>query len=448
MAAEYQIVTGVNKRQLSEFLIREGQFLLPMVKLIEQSELAIDQMIDVLGRASIEAVLELSAQETAGAKSPGKASGDVRWHGRQDGIVHLAERKVNVSKPRLRHKTAGEVNIPAYEALRTEGKLARRMMDILLYGVSTRRYEKVLPEMADSLGISKSSVSRANIEAGGKLLAELAGRRRRGRRGKQACPGAARGLQRERDHRGRVAQGPGGQGGQAAAEPPPAVRDRRGQGAAQRDQRGVWVGEPGAALSCSQASQRLWPLGGRPARQRQEHPAGGVEARGRRRGDQAGRATGQVVRAEVPVGRREPARGAGGDVHPQSTGPSAQALALPGDDQPDRLHALGRASADAARDPLAGRRDGAALGLGGVRGDGGELQEDHGIPAALDAQACPRRVAGGGRSWSQEEGRVTCDDPRAATEPSTTDGTSSRSQPTVLRTFTSASQAPQPPALT
>jgi len=177
MAAEYQIVTGVNKRQLSEFLIREGQFLLPMVKLIEQSELAIDQMIDVLGRASIEAVLELSAQETAGAKSPGKASGDVRWHGRQDGIVHLAERKVNVSKPRLRHKTAGEVNIPAYEALRTEGKLARRMMDILLYGVSTRRYEKVLPEMADSLGISKSSVSRANIEAGGKLLAELAERR-------------------------------------------------------------------------------------------------------------------------------------------------------------------------------------------------------------------------------------------------------------------------------
>ena len=177
MAAEYQIVTGVNKRQLSEFLIREGQFLLPMVKLIEQSELAIDQMIDVLGRASIEAVLELSAQETAGAKSPGKASGDVRWHGRQDGIVHLAERKVNVSKPRLRHKTAGEVNIPAYDALRTEGKLARRMMDILLYGVSTRRYEKVLPEMADSLGISKSSVSRANIEAGGKLLAELAERR-------------------------------------------------------------------------------------------------------------------------------------------------------------------------------------------------------------------------------------------------------------------------------
>jgi len=175
--AEYQIATAADRRKLSEFLIREGQFLLPMVKLIEQSELAIDQMIDVLGRASIEAVLELSAQEKAGAKSPGKRSGEVRWHGRQEGVVHLAERKLRVSRPRLRHQSEGEVNIPAYEALRTEGKLATRMMDILLYGVSTRRYEKVLPAMAESVGISKSAVSRANIEAGGKLLKELAEKR-------------------------------------------------------------------------------------------------------------------------------------------------------------------------------------------------------------------------------------------------------------------------------
>lgn len=175
--AEYQVATAVDKRQLSEFLMREGQFLLPMVKLIEQSERAIDELIDVTGRAAIEAVLELSAREKAGTKSPGKASGEVRWHGRQEGVVHLAERKLRVSKPRLRHKTQGEVEVPAYEALKTQGKLAGRMMDILLHGVSTRRYEKVLPAMAESVGISKSAVSRANIEAGTKLLAELAERR-------------------------------------------------------------------------------------------------------------------------------------------------------------------------------------------------------------------------------------------------------------------------------
>lgn len=175
--AEYQIATAADKRQLSEFLMREGQFLLPMVKLIEQSEKAIDELIDVTGRAAIEAVLELSAREKAGAKSPGKASGEVRWHGRQEGVVHLAERKLRVSKPRLRHKTEGEVEVPAYEALKTQSRLAGRMMDILLHGVSTRRYEKVLPAMAESVGVSKSAVSRANIEAGTKLLAELAERR-------------------------------------------------------------------------------------------------------------------------------------------------------------------------------------------------------------------------------------------------------------------------------
>lgn len=175
--AEYQVATAADKRQLSEFLMREGQFLLPMVKLIEQSERAIDELIDVTGRAAIEAVLELSAQEKAGTKSPGKASGEVRWHGRQEGVVHLAERKLRVSRPRLRHKSEGEVEVPAYEALKTQGKLAGRMMDILLHGVSTRRYEKVLPAMAESVGVSRSAVSRANIEAGTKLLAELAERR-------------------------------------------------------------------------------------------------------------------------------------------------------------------------------------------------------------------------------------------------------------------------------
>lgn len=179
MNAEYQVVSRQDKRQLTDFLLREGQFLLPMVKLVEQAELAVDELIDVMGRASIQAVLELSAMEVAGSKTPGQASGEIRWHGRQGGTVHLAERKLKIDRPRLRRKAGGrgaEVAIPAYEALHAEGRLARRMLDILLQGVSTRRYEKVLPAMADSVGISKSAVSRQNVQAGEKLLKELAER--------------------------------------------------------------------------------------------------------------------------------------------------------------------------------------------------------------------------------------------------------------------------------
>lgn len=41
----------VGERKLAEFLVRNGQALLPMIELIEQSRMAIDELIDVMGRA-------------------------------------------------------------------------------------------------------------------------------------------------------------------------------------------------------------------------------------------------------------------------------------------------------------------------------------------------------------------------------------------------------------
>jgi transposase-like protein len=175
--SEYQTITPDDTRVLTDFLIHNGQFLLPMVRLIEEARTAIDEVIDVTGRACIEAVLEGSAAQLAGDKSPGRRSGEIRYHGRQDGVVHLKERKLRVKRPRLRHQSEGEVEIPAYESLRTRPRMAQRMMQILIDGVSTRRYKNVIPEMAETVGVSKSAVSRANIEAGEKLLKELAERR-------------------------------------------------------------------------------------------------------------------------------------------------------------------------------------------------------------------------------------------------------------------------------
>jgi putative transposase len=50
------------------------------------------------------------------------------------------------------------------------------MLSIVINGVSTRNYRKVLPEMAEQVGISRSSVSRESIEAGERLLKALAER--------------------------------------------------------------------------------------------------------------------------------------------------------------------------------------------------------------------------------------------------------------------------------
>lgn len=175
--ASYQTLTPADTRAFSDFLLKNGQFLLPMVQLIEQSRAAVDEVIDVTGRAMIETILRVSAEQVAGARTPGKKSGEVRHHGTQHGVVHLKERKLRVKRPRLRHRTEGEIDIPAYNALQTRPRLADRMMRIMIDGVSTRRYKNVIPQMAESVGISKSAVSRANVEAGQRLLKELAERR-------------------------------------------------------------------------------------------------------------------------------------------------------------------------------------------------------------------------------------------------------------------------------
>jgi putative transposase len=177
MKGSYQIVKQADSDALTKVLSKNGQLLLPMLQLIEEAKMAVDEAIDVSGRATLQALLLLSAQELAGEKHPGKAAGEVRWHGTQGGVVHLAERKLQVTKPRLRKKGPGgkgaEVPIPVYEALQRDGPMAQRMLAILLSGVSTRRYEQVLPEMAQSVGISKSAVSREVIAASEQQLKDL-----------------------------------------------------------------------------------------------------------------------------------------------------------------------------------------------------------------------------------------------------------------------------------
>jgi transposase-like protein len=165
---------------LSEFLSKDGQLLLPLLELIEKAEVAVDELIDMAGRSTIEAVLTLSAQQVAGAKHPGQENGEIRWHGRQPGLVPLSDRKLRVSKPRLRRKGKGagqEVEIPVYEALRSNSRLGSRLLEIVMRGVSTRNYKEVLPRMAESVGMSKSAVSREFQEASEQSLKDLCERR-------------------------------------------------------------------------------------------------------------------------------------------------------------------------------------------------------------------------------------------------------------------------------
>jgi hypothetical protein len=71
----YQIASKKDSGRLRQFLAQQGQALLPMVELIEQGRLAVEELVHDLGRAALEAVLLVSAEQVAGPPHPGKPAG-------------------------------------------------------------------------------------------------------------------------------------------------------------------------------------------------------------------------------------------------------------------------------------------------------------------------------------------------------------------------------------
>jgi putative transposase len=172
----YQIVSRAAKESaavVEQFCQANGQILLPIVNLIESASQVVERVIHEIQIHALETIFTLSAEQIAGARTPGKRSGEIRWHGSQPGKIKLADREVKVKRPRLRHKSEGEVKIPAYERLRQDRGLQQHMLGALMRGVSTREYDEVLPKMAETVGVSRSSVSRQAIEASAEQLKTL-----------------------------------------------------------------------------------------------------------------------------------------------------------------------------------------------------------------------------------------------------------------------------------
>jgi len=99
MKASYQIVDWKDSRGFARYLAKNGQLLLPLVEVIKASRMAVDALIEVRGRASIEAVLQLSAAGLAGEKHQGCKGGDIVWHGVQYGKVSLSDRNCGSRSP-------------------------------------------------------------------------------------------------------------------------------------------------------------------------------------------------------------------------------------------------------------------------------------------------------------------------------------------------------------
>jgi putative transposase len=185
MSKSYQNASSPHvKREdkFTEFLVSNQQYFLPMVELIETSELVIDSLVQTIGRAAVNAVLAISAAQIAGPPHQGARGrgADVVRHGIQQGTVTLSGRKVHVMRPRLRKRWGGsgaEVPIPAYEAMQSDTDIGKRILAVMMRGVSTRNYEALVPDACEATGIKKSSVSRRFIQASARVCEEFAARR-------------------------------------------------------------------------------------------------------------------------------------------------------------------------------------------------------------------------------------------------------------------------------
>lgn len=175
--AKLHVASKFNVDQLNgqPLFATNPETVLPLLSMIGQAQLSIDDLLGQISRSFLEQMLVLSAQSVAGTQHKGRHTGEVRWHGSQGGVVNLGHSKLHVKRPRLR-TTGGEVAVPAYAALAKDGDLSRRISDILVCNVSTRKYARVVHRCADELGISKSAVSRQFVKQSAQAWAQLMAR--------------------------------------------------------------------------------------------------------------------------------------------------------------------------------------------------------------------------------------------------------------------------------
>jgi putative transposase len=136
-----------------------------------------------VGLGVVHELMELEVEEVVGPKGKWNPDRAAKRHGHEDGSMTLGGRRVKVSRPRMRTVSdEHELPVQSYEYFADRDPLTRAVMDRMLAGVSTRRFEQVgepvgveVEQSSSSTG--KTSVSERFIERTRTALSELMSRR-------------------------------------------------------------------------------------------------------------------------------------------------------------------------------------------------------------------------------------------------------------------------------
>jgi transposase-like protein len=136
-----------------------------------------------VGLGVLSELLEEEVVDVVGAKGRHIADRVAVRHGHEVGEVTLGGRRVPIERPRVRRADgAAEVRLATYEHFADRDLLSRVVLERMLAGVSTRRYQRTAEPVGSEVeqaarSTSRSSVSRSFVERTRRSLGALMRRR-------------------------------------------------------------------------------------------------------------------------------------------------------------------------------------------------------------------------------------------------------------------------------
>ena len=135
-----------------------------------------------VGLGVLSELMEEEVDDVVGPKGRWNAERTAVRHGHETGEVTLGGRRVEVERPRVRTADgSSEVALSTYEHFADRDPLARVVLERMLAGVSTRRYQRTQEPVGEQVetrarSTSKSAVSRTFVERTRDALGELMSR--------------------------------------------------------------------------------------------------------------------------------------------------------------------------------------------------------------------------------------------------------------------------------
>lgn len=97
-------------------------------------------------------------------------------YGKQNGYMYAGGQRVPIDKPRVRGIDGKEAKLKTYEVMQDPTRFHESVLRHMLYGVSTRNYDRVIDHAAERLTIKKSSISESFRATTRKNLQQFMGR--------------------------------------------------------------------------------------------------------------------------------------------------------------------------------------------------------------------------------------------------------------------------------